>query len=154
MEFYYRYIYRYKNANSYLSVDDFYEKFVKEDLMNKYLPYKFESISKELLIRANKAHKLNPLFYDIGTYSFNDEKHKINRQFDLVTKDKNGYISYECKYKNKPISRSVVREEEHQILNSGLNVYKLGFISKSEFDEGVEKDKYNLFTLDDFYKFE
>ena len=143
MEFYYRYIYRYKNANSYLSVDDFYEEFVKEDLMNKYLPY-----------RANKVHKINPLFYDIGTYSCNDEKHKINRQFDLVTKDKNGYIYYECKYKNKPISRSVVREEEHQILNSGLNVYKLGFISKSEFDEGVEKDKYNLFTLDDFYKFE
>ena len=67
---------------------------------------------------------------------------------------KNGYIYYECKYKNKPISRSVVREEEHQILNSGLNVYKLGFISKSGFDEGVEKDKYNLFALDDFYKFE
>ena len=144
MEFYYRYIYRYKNANSYLSVDDFYEEFVKEDLMNKYLPY----------IRANKVHKINPLFYDIGTYSCNDEKHKINRQFDLVTKDKNGYIYYECKYKNKPISRSVVREEEHQILNSGLNVYKLGFISKSGFDEGVEKDKYNLFALDDFYKFE
>lgn len=154
MEFYYRYIYRYKNANSYLSVDDFYEEFVKEDLMNKYLPYKFENISKEFLIRANKAHKINPLFYDIGTYSFNDEKHKINRQFDLVTKDKNGYISYECKYKNKPISRSVIHEEEYQILNSGLNVYKLGFISKSGFDEGVEKDKYNLFTLDDFYKFE
>ena len=154
MEFYYRYIYRYKNANSYLSVDDFYEEFVKEDLMNKYLPYKFENISKEFLIRANKAHKINPLFYDIGTYSFNDEKHKINRQFDLVTKDKNGYISYECKYKNKPISRSVIHEDEYQILNSGLNVYKLGFISKSGFDEGVEKDKYNLFTLDDFYKFE
>ena len=154
MEFYYRYIYRYKNANSYLSVDDFYEEFVKEDLMNKYLPYKFESISKEFLIRANKVHKINPLFYDIGTYSCNDEKHKINRQFDLVTKDKNGYIYYECKYKNKPISRSVVREEEHQILNSGLNVYKLGFISKSGFDEGLEKDKYNLFALDDFYKFE
>ena len=154
MEFYYRYIYRYKNANSYLSVDDFYEEFVKEDLMNKYLPYKFENISKEFLIRANKAHKINPLFYDIGTYSFNDEKHKINRQFDLVTKDKNGYISYECKYKNKPISRSVIHEEEYQILNSGLSVYKLGFISKSGFDEGVEKDKYNLFTLDDFYKFE
>lgn len=154
MEFYYRYTYRYKNANSYLSVDDFYEEFVKEDLMNKYLPYKFESISKEFLIRANKAHKISPLFYDIGTYSFNDEKHKVNRQFDLVTKDKNGYISYECKYKNKPISRSEVHEEEYQILNSGLNVYKLGFISKSGFDEGVEKDKYNLFTLDDFYKFE
>ena len=65
-----------------------------------------------------------------------------------------GETSYECKYKNKPISRSVIHEEEYQILNSGLNVYKLGFISKSGFDEGVEKDKYNLFTLDDFYKFE
>ena len=40
-----------------------------------------------------------------------------------------------------------IHEDEYQILNSGLNVYKLGFISKSGFDEGVEKDKYKYQIL-------
>lgn len=152
MEFYYRYIYRYKNANSYLTVDDFYDEFVKEDLLSKYLPLKFENISKEFLIRANQKHKISPLFYDIGTYFFNDSKLKINRQFDLVTEDKNGYIAYECKFKDKPLPKTIINEEEYQIISSGLNVYKLGFISKSGFDKNIDQDRYNLFSLDDFYK--
>ena len=152
MEFYYRYIYRYKNANSYLTVDDFYDEFVKEDLLSKYLPLKFENISKEFLIRANQKHKISPLFYDIGTYFFNDSKLKINRQFDLVTEDKNGYIAYECKFKDKPLSKKTINEEEYQIISSGLNVYKLGFISKSGFEKNIDQDRYNLFSLDDFYK--
>ena len=152
MEFYYRYIYRYKNANSYLTVDDFYDEFVKEDLLNKYLPLKFENISKEFLIRANQKHKISPLFYDIGTYFFNDSKLKINRQFDLITEDKNGYIAYECKFKDKPLSKKIINEEEYQIISSGLNVYKLGFISKSGFEKNIDQDRYNLFSLDDFYK--
>lgn len=152
MEFYYRYIYRYKNANSYLTVDDFYDEFVKEDLLSKYLPLKFENISKEFLIRANQKHKISPLFYDIGTYFFNDSKLKINRQFDLVTEDKNGYIAYECKFKDKPLPKKIINEEEYQIISSGLNVYKLGFISKSGFEKNIDQDRYNLFSLDDFYK--
>ena len=152
MEFYYRYIYRYKNANSYLTVDDFYDEFVKEDLLSKYLPLKFENISKEFLIRANQKHKISPLFYDIGTYFFNDSKLKINRQFDLVTEDKNGYIAYECKFKDKPLSNKTINEEEYQMISSGLNVYKLGFISKSGFEKNIDQDRYNLFSLDDFYK--
>lgn len=152
MEFYYRYIYRYKNANSYLTVDDFYDEFVKEDLLSKYLPLKFENISKEFLIRANQKHKISPLFYDIGTYFFNDSKLKINRRFDLVTEDKNGYIAYECKFKDKPLSNKTINEEEYQMISSGLNVYKLGFISKSGFEKNIDQDRYNLFSLDDFYK--
>ena len=152
MEFYYHYIYKYKNANSYLTVDDFYDEFVKEDLLSKYLPLKFENISKEFLIRANQKHKISPLFYDIGTYFFNDSKLKINRQFDLVTEDKNGYIAYECKFKDKPLPKKIINEEEYQIISSGLNVYKLGFISKSGFEKNIDQDRYNLFSLDDFYK--
>lgn len=153
MEFYYRYIYRHKNMNAILSADDFYLEIVEEDLKKYYLPKKFESISKEFLIRANKEHKINPLIYEIGTYSFNDAKKKINRQFDVVTLDKIGYISYECKYIDKPISASVINEEEYQCKTSGLTFYKLGFISKKGFTDEVDKKIYNLFCLSDFYKF-
>ena len=154
MEFYFRYIYANKNANSILSADDFYEIFIKDDLFAKYLPYKFEQISKEFLIRANKAHRISPLFYEIGTYSYKDQNNKINRQFDLVTKDKSGYISYECKFKDRPINKSIITEEEYQIISSGIDVYKLGFISKNGFEDNIDKEKYNLFSLKDFYDFD
>ncbi len=151
MEFYYRYIYRNKNMNSILSADDFYKELIEEDLNQYYLPKKFESISKEFLIRANRFHKISPLFYEIGTYSFNDARKKINRQFDVVTFDKFGYISYECKYMKKPLDKSIICEEEHQLISSGLNVYKLGFISKNGFEKDIDDKKYNLFTLHDFF---
>ena len=153
MEFYYHYIYRNKNMNSILAADDFFSEVVEADLKEKYLPKKFESVSREFLIRANKAHKISPLIYEIGTYSYDDAKRKINRQFDVVTRDKNGYISYECKYTDKPVGKAVIAEEEYQIISSGLNVYKLGFISKNGFADGADKSRYNFFSLKDFYDF-
>ena len=153
MEFYYRYIYRNKNMNSVLSADDFYSEIVADDLKRVYLPKKFESISKEFLIRANKSHKISPLIYEIGTYSFDDAKKKINRQFDVVTLDKNGYISYECKYIDKLVGPTVIKEEEYQRGSAGIEFYKLGFISKKGFTTDVDGGKYNLFCLKDFYSF-
>ncbi len=153
MEFYYRYIYRNKNMNTILSADDFYKEIIEDDLKTKYIPKKFENISKEFLIRLNKTHKINPLIYEIGTYSFDDSRKKINRQFDVVTLDKIGYISYECKYSDNPIDNSVINEEEYQKIASNLSFYKLGFISKSGFTNNIDNTKYNLFSLDDFYTF-
>ena len=154
MEFYYHYIYRNKNMNSILAADDFYSEIIETDLKEKYLPKKFESVSREFLIRANKAHKIFPLIYEIGTYSYDDAKRKINRQFDVVTRDKNGYISYECKYTDGLVGKAVIAEEEYQIISSELNVYKLGFISKNGFADGMDGNKYNLFCLKDFYDFD
>lgn len=151
MDFYYCYIYRNKNMNAILTAADFYAEMIEEDLKRNYLPKKFESISREFLIRANRAHKIEPLIYEIGTYSFDDAKKKINRQFDVVTRDKNGYISYECKYTDKPVTKETINEEELQTRSSNLEVYKLGFISKSGFAYDIDKTKYNIFSLSDFY---
>lgn len=151
VEFYYRYIYRHKSSNAILNPEDFYEKFVKEDLEKSYLPKKFEEIAGEFLLRKSNAHELKPLIYEIGTYFHDDPKKRRNSQFDLVTYDEKGYIAYECKYSEHPIGISVLREEEEQIAISGLDVYKLGFISKKGFTKEVDRSKYNLFSLDEFY---
>lgn len=151
LEFYYRFIYRNKNANAVLSPADFFAELVEKDLTVKYLPHKFEEISKEFLIRASQKHALQPVIYEVGTYSYNDSRNKINREFDVVTKDRNGYISYECKYTKAPVNSAVINEEEYQIRDSGLAVYKLGFISRSGFTPDVDAERYNLFELKDFY---
>lgn len=89
--FYYRYVFSNAAACSVMGKDLIYDEVIKDDLEKSYLPSSFESVSKEFLIRKNKAGKINPPFFKIGTYSFNDSKARKNMQFGVVTLDKNGY---------------------------------------------------------------
>ena len=153
VDFYYRYLFIAKNKELRNNPEFYYENFIKEDFLNKYIPHKFESISKEFLIRMNIANKIKPAFFEIGEYFYNNTKKNINRQFDVVTKDKNGYISYECKYINDQIDESVIREEEYQTSDlPDIKFYKLGFISKNGFSKTIDRNKYNLFELKEFFK--
>ena len=151
MRFYYQFVFPNKNMNSIMNTDDFYNEFVKDRLISRYLPISFEKVTREYLIRANRKHLIDPVIYEVGTYSYDDPKKKINRQFDVVTRDRNGYISYECKYTAVPVSATVYREEEYQIRESGIPVYALGFVSKSGFEPGMKNLSDHLITLDDMY---
>ena len=151
LHFYYRYIFHTPYQDFRSNPTFFYENFVKESFINDYIPKKFEAISMDFLKRCNMSNMIHPIFDKIGNYSYDDAKNKINREFDIVTHDKNGYISYECKYSNAPIDNLVIEEELKQTSNLELNFYKLGFISKNGFTKNVDKEKYNCFSLNDFY---
>lgn len=153
MHFYYKYLFNNPYSINRRNRKFFYENFIKEDLESNYIPHKFENVSKEFLLRMNFLNKLDNLILDIGEYSFDDRKNKINSEFDVVTLDKKGYVSYECKYTNSKISLKVIEEEENQVKNLDIEFYKLGFISKSGFEDNIDKSKYNCYTLSDFYKF-
>ena len=116
------------------------------------MPKLFEMISMEYLFRANINSLIKPIVLKIGKYSFNDSQNIINREFDVVTLDKNGYVSYECKYTNSKIDNRIIVEEENQTKNLSINFYKLGFISKSGFSDDIDMKKYNCICLKDFYK--
>lgn len=152
IHFYYKYIFNNPYSINRTDATFFYDKFVKEDFERQYIPKKFENISQEYLLRCNFEGKLENIIMEIGTYLYDDSKLKINREFDVVTKDKLGYISYECKYTNKPISMKIIEEEIKQTQDLNIKFYKLGFISKTGFINDVDKDKYVCFELKDFYK--
>ena len=152
LNFYYRFIFYTPYQEFRINPNFFYENFIKEEFERDYLPKSFELISMEYLFRANINSLLKPIVLKIGTYIFNDSQNKINREFDVVTLDKNGYISYECKYTNSKINNRIVVEEEKQTKNLNLYFYKLGFISKSGFDDDIDMKKYNCICLKDFYK--
>ncbi len=154
IHFYYKYIFNNPYSVNRKDKAFFFENFIKEDMESSFIPHQFENIAKEFLLKMNFESRMESLILDIGTYSFNDAKNKINREFDVVTLDRNGYVSYECKYTNEPISGKVVNEEEGQVKNLDIDFYKLGFISKRGFSKDVDKTKYNCFSLDDFYNFE
>ena len=153
IDFYYRYLFTARNMELRKESEFYYQNFIKEDFIYKYLPKKFEDISKEFLLRINFLGKIKPPFFDIGEYYYDNQKAGINRQIDIVTADNNGYIAYECKYTNDVVDSNDINEEIYQTSSlPNILFYKLGFISKNGFSSEVNRDKYNLFSLDDFYK--
>lgn len=152
LDFYYRYIFGSISSSFRINPAFFFENFIKEDFETDYLPHKFEKVAKEFLLRKNIEGQIRPVIKTIGTYWFDDRKNKKNRQFDVVTLDALGYISYECKYTDSPIDKKVIEEEERQTRDLDIDFYKLGFISKKGYSKGIDAGKYNLFSLSDFYK--
>lgn len=150
LKFYYRYIYRNLNERLNMDLNEFYHTFIKPDFEEKFIPKVFEEIFKQYLQIKNKNNQIIPPFYNIGTYWYDDPKNKKNGQFDIVTKDKKGYIFYEVKYKNQKIDDHVINEEINSLTNLNINYYNLGFISKKGFN--VTNQNYIYITLDDLYK--
>ncbi len=91
------------------------------------------------------------MLIDIGTYWYDNPKEKKNGQFDVVGKCMNGYVFFECKFTESPITDKIVQEEIQQVSMTNLSPVKYGFFSKSGFDLS-DKDSYLLFSLEDLYR--
>ena len=151
VKFYYKYIYRNISARENLNPITFYRIFIQEDFESKFIPSIFEKIVKQYLIKENKKKDVINPFYQIGTYWYDDPQNKVNGQFDVVTKDKNGYIFFEAKYQNKAINDSIINEEIKQLKQLNIDYYNLGFASKSGFDL-CDKQDYILIDLKDIFR--
>lgn len=64
------------------------------------------------MILANRRGVADPVFYDIGTYFYDDVANRRNVHLDVVTEDEKGFTSYECKYTKEAVGKRVVEEEE------------------------------------------
>lgn len=64
------------------------------------------------LILANRRGLADPVFYDIGTYFYDDVANRRNVHLDVVTEDEKCFTSYECKYTKEAVGKRVVEEEE------------------------------------------
>ncbi|MBQ9396057.1 MAG: ATP-binding protein [Proteobacteria bacterium] len=148
--FYYRYCFRYASQLSIMDSDVFYDKYIRDDFENWYVPHCFEVICRQYLIRQNKLRALPEVFEKIGKYYYNDPKTKTNGEFDVVTYDPKGYTFYEVKFRKMPITDSLIRDEIKQVNKSGLFCYQYGFISRSGFDVTPQSNLL-LIPLDELY---
>ena len=89
-------------------------------------------------------------FEKIGRYYYDIPKERRNGEFDIVTYDPKGYIFYEVKFQDKPLSKVEIEKEIAQVKACGLQCYRYGFISKSGYETGPEKDLV-LLRLDDLF---
>ncbi len=151
LRFYFRYVFSNASSLSFMGKDVFYREMIEPDFLKYYLPKVFEKVGREFLIRKNKIGEIHPPFFKIGTYSYNDSRAKKNFQFDVVTQDNNGFISYECKYTKDPIGMAEIREEASQTSSSPMPFYGLGFISKNGFTPEAKAKAKITYSLNEFY---
>jgi len=152
VDFFYKYIYRNQTERLMMNINDFYHDFIKDDLFNKFIPKKFEDICAQYLIIKNKNRLINSPIHKIGKYWYDNPIEKVNGEFDLVSKDKEGYIVYEVKYTNEKINNSVINKLTKQLEKCNVSYYNLGFFSKSGFDVNGSNE-YILIHLEEIYSF-
>ncbi len=148
--FYYKYIYRNISRLNIMDPDIFFEKYIHKDFETEYVPKCFENICRQYLIRLNRRGLTEEIFEKIGKYYYDDPIQKKNGEFDIVTLDDNGYIFYEAKFKNTPVTEQMVQKEIKQVEQTGLSCYKYGFISKAGFECKEQEDRI-LIPLQDLY---
>ena len=148
--FYYKYIFNHLSQLNIMSENHFYEKYINDDFEKKYVPKIFEKVCREYLIRQNLKGKLEEPFEKIGKYYYDNPVEKTNGEFDVVTWSQKGYVFYEVKFTNEPISSKVIKKEIEQVNNSGLSAIRYGFISKSGF-KTIRNNSIIKITLDDLF---
>lgn len=148
--FYYRYIFKYSSQLQIMDPVIFYDKYIRDDFEESYVPYIFEDICKQYLIRQNRLGKITPVIEKIGKYYYDDPKTHTNGEFDVVTQDEKGYVVYEAKFRKKKISKEVIEEEICQVKETGLNCYKYVFFSRAGFAE-AETDEIGHIDLKQIY---
>ena len=149
--FYYRYVFRYLSQRSVLSPDVFFDRYVAEDFETQFVPHAFEEVCRQYLVRKNRAGDIDPPFDLIGKYSYDDPVNRTNGEFDIVTKDPNGYAFYEAKFRSTPVTERMIREEIDQVKQTGLTCYKYGFFSRAGF--AAEEDAHTvLIDLPELYR--
>lgn len=131
--FYYKYIFRNASRMSVMDPEVFYDKYIEKDFETRHVPRVFEDICRQYLIRMNLAGKTEIPFEKIGKFYYDDPVHKKNVEFDIVTKDEKGYIFYEAKFRQEPLTEQMIDREIEQIRECGLVSYRYGFISRSGF---------------------
>ena len=141
--FYYSFL-NFNFANPLLFSDfDYYNTFIKDDLLHQYIPHMFEKVGFEFITLMNRYKMLPDQLLDIFTYIINDKETKSNYQFDVVGKTSAGLINYECKYQDSIASSSKIKREERQAELCHDNFIKTVFITKKE-SEYQDNESYSL----------
>ena len=151
MDFYFRYIYRNQSRQTLLTADQFYQRYIADDFETGYVPRHFELIVRQFLIRENKAGRMDPPFFKIGPYWYDLSQERRNGEFDVVTEDDEGWISWECKFRSSPMTQESVEQEISQVRASPLPAKRFGFVSRAGFKDVREAPDRRFFTLGDVY---
>jgi hypothetical protein len=149
--FYYRYLFKNASASTLLSPKAFYDNLIQEDFYKEFLPYQFEALSKDYLIRCSLEGKKIFFSLDRATY----QNKAVQAEFDIVGKTPQGDIFYECKYEKTPLTLKEVHHLEDKVTACRLEYHNLGFFTRKELEETVknylQQKGYEYYSLKEMY---
>lgn len=134
-----------------MAPDVFFDRYIADDFARVFVPKRFESLCRQFLIRQNRQGRLPEIFDAIGTYSYDLPKEHKNGEFDVVTHDDKGYIFYEAKFRQTPITDAMIETEIRQVRQTGMDCYRYGFFSRAGYEVTPRSDII-LYTLDDLFE--
>ena len=137
--FYYRYVFRNATARQLLDPEVFYDRYVFRDFEENHVPHMFEEVCRQYLVRPNRADNIEPPFDAIGKYWYNNPGNKASGEFDVVTRDPEGYAFYEAKFRKTPVTQRTIDEEIAQVEATGLRCHRYGFFSRSGFEATADE---------------
>lgn len=70
-------------------------------------------------LEKTERERLSRVIEKIGKYYYDNPKEHNNGEFDVVTEDEKGYVFYEVKFKNKPITDEIIDKEIKQVEATG-----------------------------------
>lgn len=149
--FYFRYVFRYASQRNVMEPELFYDRYIEEDFRERFVPFAFEEVCRQFLVRQNRRGVLEQPFERIGRYYYDDPQTRTNGEFDIVTEDPLGYVFYEAKFKSAPVTERMIQEEIEQVDRTGLACYRYGFFSRSGFD-AEPSERVRLIELAELYR--
>lgn len=149
--FYFKYLFKNLSQMAYLDPEVFFDRYIAKDFEENYVPHLFEDVCRQYLVRQNRAGNIDVPFDVIGRYWYDDPKKHTNGEFDVVTRDPEGYIFYEAKFRKTPIDQAMIREEIAQVEQTGLRCRKYGFFSRSGFTVEASENIL-LISLEDMFE--
>ncbi len=142
--FHYVFIERNKTSKVLMDAERFYENYI-EPRFERYVSFKFETICTEYLKRTYQTS-----IQSIGRYWYNDAKERKQVEIDIMMKERDTYMAFECKWTEQLIDESV-----YQTLLKRANQFEpvqLGFFSKSGYEESVLMKDGLFIGIDDLYQ--
>ena len=151
INFYYRYIFSNPFGLTRTQPEKYFNKYVKQDLETKYIPYIFDSIIKEYLYQANLQNTNDYLNLYIGPFVASNTKTKEVKEFNVATYNKNGYTIYLTKYSKDALTNQEIQEIIAKLNELKIKNYRLGLITSSGISDDVDQSKYLIHSIDDLY---
>lgn len=152
INFYYRYIFSNPFGLTRNQPKKYFEKYVKEDLETKYIPYIFDSIIKEFLYQANLRNTNDYLNLYIGPFLASNKKTKQIIEFNVATYNKNGYTIYLTKYSKDALTNAEIQEKIAKLNELKVKNYRLGLISSSGLSDDIDQSKFIIYSIDNLYE--
>lgn len=149
MRFYFAYLFGKEGIISRIGEKQFYLQYIAPSI-GEFIARRFDEIARQYFERKARAGGL-PGIEDIGTYWYDDARARINGEFDCVLKFKESWSFYECKFWDKPLSKSVCDQEAAQVHRiPGLASAGVGFVSVRGYD--FKSEEYDLIDGEDLYR--